>query len=297
MWCFLLACPALFSVSPALPSDQTGNVVRMDGPGFVQTSIASFMLLFAFSNLSNWGMSVKLVGCIVVGLIFLLVYYLHSCKTEVPLLNLAVLKYRRYCAAFISSGVNIIAIYMVTFLMPLFLQIGMGVSPAVTGLVMLPGSIVSIVAMPIASKLYSKIGEKLVAVCGVMVICVGSVPFILATPETSILLLASVQCVRCFGLSMVNLVSTNAQMSAVPPELSGHASALTNWSHQMLNALTVALAGSVAEMRIAHISGEAGGSLALAYTSTTNLMMFSSCVLLALMIPIALKFYRNKSEC
>jgi MFS family permease len=162
---------------------------------------------------------------------------------------------------------------------------------------MLPGSLVSIVAMPIASKLYSKIGEKLVAVMGVVTISVGSIPFILATPETPILLLTSVQCVRCFGLAMVNLVSTNAQMSAVPPELSGHASALTNWSHQMLNALTVALAGSIAELRVAHISGAEGGSLALAYTSTTNLMMLASCVLLMLMIPIALKFYRNKNEC
>lgn len=302
-WRFLLlfnvpfALIAVLLCIKVLPSDQTGNTVRMDGPGFVQTSIASFMLLFAFSNLSNWGMSVKLTVCIVVGLIFLLLYYLHSRKTETPLLNLAVLKYKRYCAAFISSGVNVIAIYMVAFLMPLFLQIGMGVSPAVTGLVMLPGSIVSIIAMPIAAKLYAKIGEKLVAVMGVVTIFVGSIPFILATPETPILLLTSVQCVRCFGLAMVNLVSTNAQMSAVPPELSGHASALTNWSHQMLNALTVALAGSIAELRVAHISGAEGGNLALAYTSTTNLMMLASCVLLMLMIPIALKFYRNKNEC
>ncbi|MBQ2021703.1 MAG: hypothetical protein II211_04760, partial [Peptococcaceae bacterium] len=131
----------------------------------------------------------------------------------------------------------------------------------------------------------------------VVTISVGSIPFILATPETSVLLLTSVQCIRCFGLAMVNLVSTNAQMSAVPSELSGHASALTNWSHQMLNALTVALAGSIAELRVAQISGAEGGSLALAYTSTTNLMMLASCVLLMLMIPIALKFYRNKNEC
>ena len=302
-WRFLLlfnvpfAIFALFLCIKVLPQEQVGTGVRMDGRGFLLTSIASFMLLFAFSNLSTWGMGIKLTVFLLVGVMFLFLYYQHSKKSDAPLLNLAVLKYKRYCAAFVSSGVNIIAIYMVTFLMPLFLQIGMGVSPAVTGLVMLPGSIVSIVAMPIAGKLYAKIGEKLVAVFGVIILCIGSVPFILATPETSVLLLASVQCIRAFGLSMVNLVSTNAQMSAVPPELSGHASSLTNWSHQILNALTVALAGSVAELRIAQLSTETGSNLAYAYTSTTNLMMLSSCVLLALMIPIALKFYRNKNEC
>ena len=300
-WRFLLlfnvpfAVLALFLCVKALPNEQQSKPVGFDAQGFMLTSVASFMLLFAFSNLSAWGMNIKLALCMIMGVLLLVVYYRHSRKTEEPMLNLAVLKYKRYCAAFISSGVNVIAIYMITFLMPLFLQSGMGISPAVTGLVMLPGSIVSIVAMPIASKLYSKIGEKFVAVFGVLTISVGSIPFILATPETSVLLLTLTQCVRCFGLSMVNLVSTNAQMSAVPPELSGHASSLTNWAHQMINALTVALAGNVAELRIAQVSAEKG--IAFAYTSTTNMMMLASCVLLMLMIPIALKFYRNKNEC
>ena len=58
-WRFLLlfnvpfALIAVLLCIKVLPSDQTGNTVRMDGPGFVQTSIASFMLLFAFSNLSS----------------------------------------------------------------------------------------------------------------------------------------------------------------------------------------------------------------------------------------------------
>ncbi len=302
-WRFLLlfnvpfAIIALLLCIKVLPQEKNKNVVKMDSKGFVLTSVASFMLLFAFSNLSSWGMSVKLMVLMVFGAVLLVMYYLHSRKTEQPMLNLAVLKYKRYFAAFIASGVNIVAIYMITFLMPLFLQSGLGVSPAITGLVMLPGSIVSIVAMPIAGKLYAKIGEKTVAVLGVLIITLGSVPFILATPETSILLITATQCVRCFGLSMVNLVSTNAQMSAIPPELSGHASSLTNWAHQMINALTVALAGSVAEMRIAQLSNGAVGSVAYAYTSTTNVMMLASCVLLALMIPIALKYYRSKNEC
>ena len=302
-WRFLLlfnvpfAVLALFLCIKALPSDKDGNAVKLDFKGFVLTSVASFMMLFAFSNISVWGMSRKLVVFIVCGVVFLLLYYLHSRKTDMPMLNLAVLKYKRYLAAFIASGVNVIAIYMITFLLPLFLQSGMGVSPAVTGLVMLPGSIVSIITMPVAGKLYSKIGEKRLVVFGVLVITLGSLPFILAEPATPIIVLVLGQCVRCAGLAMVNLVSTNAQMSAVPPELSGHASSLTNWSHQMINALTVALAGSIVELRVTHLSAQAGSTLALAYTSTTNMLMFASCVLLALMIPVALKFYRNKNEC
>ena len=301
-WRFLLlfnipfVIVALLLCIKVLPNETMENIVQLDAKGLAITSIASFVLLFAFSSLSTWGMSAKLFLFVGSGLVLLIVYYWHSKKTDNPMLNLSVLKYKRYAAAFVSSSVNVIALYMVTFLLPLFFQSGLGLSPAVTGIVMMPGAIVSLIVMPIAGKIYSRIGEKMVAVLGVLIITAGSIPFMLATPDTSIVLITLAQCVRYAGLAMVNLVSTNAQMSAIPPELSGHASALTNWANQMINALTVALAGSIVELRVAYISSQAGASLAYAYTSTTNLMLTASCILLAFMIPVALKFYRNKNE-
>ena len=94
-----------------------------------------------------------------------------------------------------------------------------------------------------------------------------------AVPTTPILLIILAMCVRSCGMGAINLVSTNAQMSSVPPELSGHASSLTNWFHQMLNALIVGIAGNIADLRIAAVPDPTPENLALAYTSTTNLMM------------------------
>ena len=99
-------------------------------------------------------------------------------------------------------------------------------------------------------------------------------------------------------MGFMQLVATNAQMSSVPAELSGHASSLANWFHQMLNAFIVAAAGSVADMRIAtaKAASDSAESLAYAYTSTTNLMMVVSCLLLLSIIPIALKYFRGKED-
>ena len=152
-WRFLLlfnvpfAIFALLLCIKVLPKATDYKESKMDAKGFALTSVASFVLLFAFSNLSSWGASAKLMVCIVFGVLLLILYYLHSKKIEQPLLNLSILKYKRYLAAFIASDVNIIAIYMITFLLPLFLKTGLGVSPAVTGLVMLTGSLVSLVAL------------------------------------------------------------------------------------------------------------------------------------------------------
>jgi hypothetical protein len=85
-------------------------------------------------------------------------------------------------------------------------------------------------------------------------------------------------------------------MSAIPSELSGHASSLTNWFQQMLNALMVGVASNIIDMRIDSTGANTVETIALAYTSTANLIVLMSCVLLLAIIPIALKFFRGKEE-
>lgn len=252
--------------------------------------------MWSFSNLSAWGFSTRLLIGIAIGFSFLLAYFFTSRHKNNALLNLRVLKYPRYVAALIASGINVIAIYMITFLMPLFLQSGLGISPLATGFIMLPASLFSIFAMPVATKLYPKIGERLLIVIGIIVLLIGSSPFLIATPTTPILLIAFAMCVRSCGMSAINLVATNAQMSDIPPELSGYASSLTNWLHQILNAMTVGIAGNIADLRIQQFAADDPNILALAYTNTTNLLMLVSCLLLIAIIPIALKSFRSKAE-
>ena len=287
---------ALFLTLRLLPKDIIRNTARLDFLGLALTSIGSLILLFTFSNLSSWGFSLKLLLGILLGLACLAAYIIRSHSRSDTLLNLSVLKFRRYVAALIAGGMNSIALYMITFLMPLFLQSGLGVSPLATGMIMLPTSLIAIIIMPIATAFYPKLGEKNLMVLGIIILVIGSAPFLTAVPTTPILLIVLAMCVRSCGMGAINLVATNAQMSSVPPELSGHASSLTNWFHQMLNALIVGIAGNIADLRISAITDSSPESLAFAYTSTTNLMMTVSCLLLLAVIPIALKFFRSKAE-
>jgi hypothetical protein len=49
-------------------------------------------------------------------------------------------------------------------------------------------------------------------------------------------------------------------------------------------------------MRIDSTGANTVETIALAYTSTANLIVLMSCVLLLAIIPIALKFFRGKEE-
>lgn len=279
-----------------LPADTISQKSKLDFVGLFLLGFGSFALLFAFSNLSKWGFSTKFFLILTIGAIAIIVYCMQNKNNPQAVLNLSVFHHKRYVAAFIAFGFNTMAVCIVAFLMPLFLQNGLGVTPLMTGMIMLPASIISTLTMPIAGKFYNKVGEKNLAVIGLSIVIVGSLPFLVATPETAVFLVIVIQMIRNCGMSIFNLVSTNAQMSAIPVELSGHASAMTSWFGQMVNALMVGIASNVIDMRIAATGAVTTEEIAWAYTSSTNMIVAVSCAALLCVIPIALKFFRSKAE-
>lgn len=301
-WRFLLLFTVPFLVIDLivclriLPADTTLKSGKLDFVGLFLLGFGSFALLFAFSNLSKWGFSLQFFTILAIGAIAVIIYCVLNRNNDDAVLNLSVFKHKRYVAAFIAFGFNTMATCIVAFLMPLFLQNGLGVTPLMTGMIMLPASIISTLTMPIASKFYNKVGENRLGALGVAIVILGSLPFLVATPEMAIALVIIIQMIRNCGMSIFNLVSTNAQMSAIPVELSGHASAMTSWFGQMVNALMVGIASNVIDMRIHAVNAITTEEIAWAYTSSTNMIVAVSCIALLCVIPLALKFFRSKAE-
>lgn len=287
----LLFCSAKF-----LQKDLAHGSMKLDTTGFALTTVGSFVLLFAFSNLATWGISAKFIIATVIGFICMGVYAKNSWGKERAMLNLSVLRYPRYVAALITDCMNIIGMYMITFVIPLFLQNGLGWSAVLTGTVMLPASFMMILAMPVATKVLSTQGEKTLAIVGVGILLLGSSAFLNVYPGFPVALVIGAMCVRCLGMAFLNLMSTNTCMAAVPPELSGHASALTNWVRQMISALIVSVASTIISIRLATSGAQTVEEISAVYLSSTELLFTISCLSLISIVPIALKFFRSKSE-
>lgn len=299
-WRFLLlinvplALLALALSLRSLPKSSINKEAKLDVSGLALTSAGSLILLIAFSNLASLGFSPLFFVVAAVGAACLILYVVKSLKRHDALLNLSILKYPRYTAAFIADGITIIAMYMVTFVMPLFLQNALNLSPMVTGTIMLPGALCTIIAMPLAGVINTKLGERILAVTGVLCLVIGAVPFLHMTPAIPIVLVVVGMCVRSVGIGFMNLLTTNTQMSAVPQSLSGHASALTNWMRQMVGALITSIASNIVGLRLARAGAVTAEQTAGAYTATTSFLMTISVILTLLILPIALKYFRGR---
>ena len=291
-----LAMAVLICSIKFLPMHVVQNRNQLDMLGLALTSVGSFVLLFAFSSLTTWGFSAKFAYVTIFGALCLGAYVKISWGKETAMLNLSVLKYPRYVAALIADGMCIIAMYTINFVMPLFLQQGLGLSAALTGAIMLPCSFASILAMPVATAVLTKLGEKALVISGVVILLVGSLPFFRMDITIAIAIVTVGMCVRSFGLGFINLLSTNTSMAAVPPELSGHASALTNWLRQMIGALTISAASTIVGMRLLSEQAQSVAEVSAIYISSTSLLMVFSCCTFILIIPIALKYFRGKAD-
>ena len=279
-----------------LPSDDAHGNMRLDGLGFALTVVGSFVLLISFSSLSDWGFSAKFFVVAMLGIACMGLYAKQNWGKETAMLNLSVLKYPRYIAALISDCMNIVALYMVNFLMPLFLQNGLGLSAALTGTIMLPASLIAIVAMPFATKVLTTKGEKALALVGVAIMLFGSSVFLNVDKNIPLAVVVVFMCIRCFGIAFMNLLTTNTAMAAVPPELSGHASALTNWVRQIVSALIISIASTLINAQLVASNAQTAEEISAAYLSSTSLLYMISCTALLIIIPIALKFFRGQKD-
>ena len=102
---------------------------------------------------------------------FSLVLFIYlELTSENPLLELRVFKYLSFTMANLLVVVTTVGMYAGLFYLPLFLQSFRGLGAMETGLLMMPGALVSGLMMPVTGKLFDKIGPRPLALFGVVLL-------------------------------------------------------------------------------------------------------------------------------
>lgn len=154
------------AVLPAFPKIKND---KLDIGGAITAAVMLFSLLLAFSKGNDWGWNSQPIimllytsGCACVLFVYL------EMTNKSPLLNLRLFKHRTFTMANLTMVIATIGNYAGLFYIPLFLQNIKGLGALDTGLLMLPGALITGLMMPIAGKLYDKVGPKPIAIFGVI---------------------------------------------------------------------------------------------------------------------------------
>jgi EmrB/QacA subfamily drug resistance transporter len=212
-----------------LPEFKSKHPGKLDIAGALTSAAALFCLLLALTKGSDWGWGDERTIMLFVVSFFSLVLFIYLELTAAnPLLDLRVFKYPSFTLANLTIVVTTVGMFSGIFFLPLFLQNIRGIGAMETGLLMLPGALVSGLMMPIIGRLFDKLGPRPLVLLGLLTLAVITFLFRnlnLATATGTVMVWVMF---RGMVLPLANMPAQTAAMVDIPTELIGRASAITN---------------------------------------------------------------------
>jgi EmrB/QacA subfamily drug resistance transporter len=212
-----------------LPEFQSKHPGRLDMGGAVTSAAALFCLLLALTKGADWGWADERTLLLFCASFFSFILFIYiELTSDNPLLDLRVFRYPSFTLANLTIIVTMIGMFSGLFFLPLFLQSIRGIGAMETGLLMLPGALVSGLMMPIIGRLFDKIGARPLVIVGLLLMAFITFLFRnlnLATATTTIMLWTLF---RGLVMPLANMPAQTAAMVDIPTEMIGRASAITN---------------------------------------------------------------------
>jgi len=195
-------------------------------------------LLFGFSNAGNKGWSdISVVATIIAGVIISALFVWRQISMKNPMLEMRVFKSGTFTLTTIIGSILSISSVGASIIVPIFLQSILGKSALTSGLTLLPGALLMAGMMLVSGRLFDKYGVKKLAIPGIILLAVSTIPFTNLHMGTSITFVAVVYTIRYIGIALVIMPLQTAGMNALPDKLLPHASSVINMAKQVAGSL------------------------------------------------------------
>jgi MFS family permease len=259
-WIFLINVPigavGWVLTTRYITEQEPGEVRPMDLRGWVILSIGLTTLVFGLETLGKGILAGPVIAVLLtVGVLALGLYGLHSRRLEHPILQLSLLRLPTFQGSVVGGNLFRVAAGASSFLMPLMLQVGFGMTAAASGALTFMGAVGAVLMRTGAAKIVRQLGFKRVLVvdaiisAGLLALCALLTA---GTPRIVMLLLFT-----AIGFSrsiMFTCVNTMGYADVSERDMS-YATSFAGTAQQLALTLGVALAAQVL-----HIAALARGS-------------------------------------
>ncbi len=220
-WIFYVNVPiGVIAVATALrylPWLKPEAADKLDARGLILMATGLPLLTYGLAEIGVTGSftSVKVVVPIILGIALVAAFVLHALKIPKPLLDMRLYRRPTFSSASFAMFCLGAALFGGMILLPLYWQ-GVRLESVVdTGLLTAPQGLGAAVAMPIAGKMSDRYGGGGLALFGVIVCTIATVPFGLIGAHTSIVWLSFAMFVRGIGIGFGFLPAMTAAFASL----------------------------------------------------------------------------------
>ena len=182
------------------------NVLELQNKKFDVLSFAESILAFGgitlgIGNLSTYGLLSIAAGLpLLFGVIACVFFIIRQCRLPKPFLDVKILRNRNYALSVLSSMILYLVMMGSSVLMPLYVQSIMGYSAVISGLVMLPGSVVTAFISPLVGRIYDKTGIEKIFIIGSAALAISNLGMFFITMNTPLWCAAALNILRNFAI-------------------------------------------------------------------------------------------------
>ena len=203
-------------------------------------------LLMGLSNVSNNHLlSFNVAGYVLIGLAFLLLFFLNQRHSSRQLINFGIFSHKQFVFATVINMLITSTMYGNAILIPLLVQIVLGKSTVVSAIAVLPGAVLTGLLSTTSGRFYDIYPIKILVGTGLIIDIIGTIGQAAIGARSSVLMITLFQTIRQFGLVTMLIPLQTQALSLLPNEIVPDAVATFNTLRQIAAAFGTALIVSI----------------------------------------------------
>jgi EmrB/QacA subfamily drug resistance transporter len=288
-WIFLVNLPigvlAFALAWRMLPQTDSGKAGRLDILGLALLSTASSTLVYGLSELGTHSSltAPSVVWPIAISIVLTAVFIWHALRFERPLLDVRLYANRVFGAASLTTFGLGAALFGAMILVPLYYQEVRHESVIVTGLLVGPQGLGMLIVMPLVSRFTQRFGGGRVALGGVVILSLATIPLAFVGGSTSIAFISVVLLLRGVGIGFSFMPAMTAAFAALRPDQLSDATPQLNVLQRIGGAIGTAVLAVVLQRATGHATTKPVGAFQDAYWWSVGICVLSLIPVFVLM--------------
>lgn len=231
-WVFYINLPfgllALFGILAFVPETARDGSRRFDFFGFALLSLAigSFQLMLDRGESQDWFGSTEIAVEAVLAALFLYMFLVQMFTAERPFIEPGLFKDRNFAVGLILIFIIGIVLLATMALLPPFLQNLMGFPVLITGFVLAPRGIGTMIAMMIVGRLVGRVDTRLLILAGIGLTALSLKEMAGFTTEMEISTLVWTGVVQGLGLGFIFVPLSTTAFSTLKPQYRNEGTAM-----------------------------------------------------------------------
>ena len=235
------------------PNFTQAQKIKVDIQSIALSIVGPALILISLSLIAQY-LLLSLIG-LVLGIFLTIKFIKRQLKLTNPILKVKVFNDRGFRLMTIISVLVMMNLLGMEQMVSIFVQDITHLSSAQAGLVLFPGAILNALCAAFSGQLYDRVGIKIPFICGIILLTLGTIPFLFIRGTTTVMVMTISYAIRMIGISLIFSPSLSESFLKIIPQDISHATAIGNTLRQVFGSISVSLLVTVSSLAPSFLKG------------------------------------------